>query len=343
MTTIAVIPARSGSKTIENKNIASIYGKPMIAFSIEQALLAEKIDRVIVSTDSEYYAEIAKEYGAEVPFIRPDNISQDTSTDIEVFQHLLLFLKEKEGSIPDICVHLRPTHPFRKISDIDKAIEMLIQNEDCDSVRSVTIAEHTPFKMWFIEKNLLRPVINGNQFGIIEAFNQPRQKLPQVYLQNANIDVIRSSVILFQNSMSGSKIIPLIQEYNYDIDEYMQYLKVKENILSIVKLNGTMCFDIDGVIATLTPGNNYSIAKPINRNIKIINWLKSKGCKIILYTARGTTTGIDWEMATQHQLEQWGVEYDELLFGKPAADLYFDDKMCDIILLGKLMEELNDE
>src|SRR5687768_2663157 len=114
---LALIPARGGSKRIPRKNIHLVAGKPMIAYSIEQALQTPEITRVIVSTDDEEIAAIARSWGAEVPFLRPAEISQDLSTDLEVFTHALFWLAEHENYHPAICVHLRPTHPVRRIED----------------------------------------------------------------------------------------------------------------------------------------------------------------------------------------------------------------------------------
>jgi len=226
---LALIPARSGSKALPDKNIRLIAGKPMLAYSIEHALASRFITRTIVSTDSELYAEIAKKYGAEVPFCRPYGISQELSTDLETFTHALSWLKENEGYIPDICVQLRPTYPIRNVDDIDKCIQKLIDNPDIDSVRSITPVEKTPFKMWFQEKNgLLKPVLNA---GFDEAYNLPRQMLPQAYIQNGCIDVVRTTVITEMNSMTGKKIFGYLMDGNLDIDVEDDLKKV-EKILS---------------------------------------------------------------------------------------------------------------
>ena len=107
---LALIPARSGSKSVVNKNIRKINGKPMMAYSIEHAKASKYINRIIVSTDSEEYAQIAREYGAETPFIRPAEYATDTALDIDVFAHALSFLKEKEDYVPDIIVQLIDEH-----------------------------------------------------------------------------------------------------------------------------------------------------------------------------------------------------------------------------------------
>ena len=119
---IAVIPARSGSKGVRDKNIKEILGRPLIAYSIKAALQSKLIDRVIVSTNSRMYADKAISFGAEAPFLRPEEISQDDSTDIEFFQHLISWMKENEEYIPDYFVHLRPATPLRDPKIIDDAI-----------------------------------------------------------------------------------------------------------------------------------------------------------------------------------------------------------------------------
>jgi CMP-N,N'-diacetyllegionaminic acid synthase len=125
---LALIPARSGSKGIPDKNIATFGGKPMLAHSIEHALQAPSVTRTVVSTDSEVYANIARQWGAECPFLRPAEISGDLSTDLEAIQHALKWLDEHEGYRPQICVHLRPTYPRRRVEDIERCIARLLDD-----------------------------------------------------------------------------------------------------------------------------------------------------------------------------------------------------------------------
>jgi len=214
---LALIPARSGSKSIPDKNIRKINRKPMLAYSIGHALLSKYIDRVVVSTDSEKYARIAESYGAEVPFLRPPEISGDLSTDLEVFQHALNFFIQSEKWCPDICVHLRPTYPIRPDGLIDEMIEKLIHHPDACSIRTVTRAAQTPFKMWyFSESGLINPVIQNPDYP--EAWNMPRQSLPQVFIQNACVDVVRTRIILENHSMTGLRIMGFPMEDMFDID-----------------------------------------------------------------------------------------------------------------------------
>lgn len=332
---VAVIPARSGSKSVIDKNIRIMNGKPLIAYSIEIALLSKYIECVIVSTDNEKYAGISRGYGAEIPFIRPSDISQDTSLDIDVFKHYLDYMHKEGLEIPEILVHLRPTHPIRDVEDIDKMIEIILSNPDIDSIRSMSPVKQIPFKMWtFNENGLVSPVAICD---IKEAYNAPRQILPQVYIQNACIDVIRKDTIIRKNSMTGDRIYGYKMNYDFDIDTEEDFNRVEQyqmlrNIIDEGRHAKVVC-DIDGVIAQKTNDNNYYEATPNIGNISLINRLYENGNEVILFTARGYATKIDWEETTQKQMKQWGVKYSQLLFGKPDADFYIDDKLLDIELL----------
>ena len=327
---LAVIPARSGSKGVPHKNISIFSGKPLLAHSIEQALKSKTITRAIVSTDSEMYAQIARQYGAETPFLRPAEIAADYSTDLEVFKHALKWLKENEGYLPDICVHLRPTYPGRTIEDIDRAVELLISDPSFDSVRSVVKATETPYKTWFLHQDgSLEPVLKSN---LHEPYSQPRQLLPPAYVQNACVDVVTTRVILERNSMTGDRIRGMVMDHSYDIDNSFQFSTAMEAVQR--NLRGyRIVFDIDGVIATITPDNNYEKAQPIQANIDLVNALYEAGNIIVLFTARGSSTNLDWIEVTKRQLQAWGVKYHELIFGKPAADMYVDDRFVTLDFL----------
>lgn len=328
MKIVAIIPARSGSKRVRDKNIRLLAGKPLLAYSIEQAQASRLIERVIVSTDSPQYAEIARAYGAEVPFLRPAEIAQDGSTDLQVFEHALGWMQEQEKQTPELCVHLRPTYPLRRASDIDAMIELAKAHPECDAVRSIAPAPFTPFKMWFRDgEGLLTPVVTCD---VPEAYNMPEQQLPRAFAQNACIDVVRARVILEKHSMTGTRILGYVMDHNIDIDTEADF---QEAALTLAlsdpeALRGkTFCIDIDGVIAGLTPNNEYGSAEPQTEVVGALNRLYDAGCRIVLYTARGFVTGIDWAEMTRAQLERWGVRYHELYFGKPAADFYVDDRM----------------
>ena len=174
MEVLALIPARSGSKSIPDKNIGRVAGKPLLAYSIEHVLAAPSITRTIVSTDSE-----ARQYEAEVPFLRPAEFAQDLSTDLEVFTHALRWLAEHEGYRPDLCVHLRPTYPVRKIEDIEAVVQILVDHPELHSVRSVAPAPDPPMKMWFRDED-------GRLSPVVEAGPRDAHSLPPTYLQNAS-------------------------------------------------------------------------------------------------------------------------------------------------------------
>lgn len=223
---LALIPARSGSKSVPHKNIRMIGGSPLIHHSIKQAQQSKLIRRVIVSTDSDRYRQVALDAGAEAPFLRPAAMAADLSPDVPAFQHALAWLKEHEGYTPDIVVHLRPTCPVRSVKDIDTAIEILLNRTHVDSVRSVSAAVQNPYRMWtrVNQTGMLIPIAIPppnevyTSYSIGEAGNSPRQLMPEVWMQNCCIEVVRASVILNENSMTGKRVYGLITPKQHDID-----------------------------------------------------------------------------------------------------------------------------
>jgi len=207
---IAVVPARGGSKGLPGKNTIAPAGKPLIAHTLEAALAARHVHRVIVSTDDEEIAAVARRYGAETPFLRPAEHSQDNTPDLPVFQHALEWLEEHEGYIPDIVVQLRPTSPFRRVWHIDQAVLRLIERPEADAVRTVCVPFQNPFKMWRIAPDgFMRPI--GVDLGVPnEPYNQPRQALPEIYWQTGYVDAAWRDTIMEKNSMTGDWILPLI-------------------------------------------------------------------------------------------------------------------------------------
>lgn len=328
-TVLALIPARAGSKGVPNKNVRIVAGKPLLAWSIEHALASRLVDRVIVSTDSPIYRQIALDFGAEAPFLRPDDISGDHATDLEVFQHALDWLRTHEGYEPGIVVHLRPTCPIRAAGLIDRAIELLADESDLDSVRTIAETPLTPFKMWLREPTgRLKAAMQLDSND--EPWNAPRQSLPVSYIQTANVDAVRATVITDRNSMTGSRIHGLVESHFYDIDTEEELQRAARSLQLTVmpdQVAWSFCFDIDGVIATITRDNDYRLAKPIPSTIEMINRLFDAGNHITLFTARGSVTGKDWATLTSEQMVAWGVKHHQLLLGKPAADYYIDDKM----------------
>jgi CMP-N-acetylneuraminic acid synthetase len=210
---IAIIPARGGSKSIPRKNIRAFAGHPLIAYSIAAGLAAETVSRVVVSTDDEQIAAIARQYGAETPFLRPDEFSQDQTPDLPVFQHALRWLAENQAYQADIVVQLRPTSPLRRTRHIDQAVLCLLERPQADSVRTVCLPFQNPFKMWRINpQGYMVPLLEPERYGISlpEPYNLPRQALPTVYWQTGYVDAAWTDIILSKNSMTGDAILPLI-------------------------------------------------------------------------------------------------------------------------------------
>lgn len=213
----SLIPARGGSKTLPHKNIRLLRGVPLIVHSIAVSLKCPSIRRTFVSTDSQRIADIAKNAGAEVPFLRPPELAQDDTRDLPVFQHFLEWLAQNSLPFPDAVFQFRPTSPCRSVSKIEEAVELLKKNPEADSVRAVVEPEQSPYKMWrigrdgFMQSLLTIP-------GIREPYNEPRQRLPKVYWQTGYLDLIPTRTILEKNSLTGARILPLPIDSNEAID-----------------------------------------------------------------------------------------------------------------------------
>ena len=217
MSKIALIPARKGSKGIPKKNIVDLLGKPLIAWTIETAKSCKLIDRVIVSTDDSEIASVSREYGADVPFIRPHELAEDASRDIEYHNHALEWLINNESYKPYAIVNLRPTTPLRNPNIIDEAIKLFFKYPEFDSLRSIQVADQNPYKMWTFDRNQLKQIAFLSNKK--EPYNEPRQKLPISYWQNGYIDIVKSDVVINKKSTSGSKILGfLIEDPSIDLD-----------------------------------------------------------------------------------------------------------------------------
>ena len=213
---LAIVPARGGSKSISHKNIRQFGGHPLLAYGIVAGLNASRVNRVIVSTDDQEFADIAVEYGAEVPFLRPEALAADDTPDLPLFQHALQTLAESEDYHPDIVVQLRPTSPLRPPDCVDRAVELLLENREADSVRGVVLSGQNPYKMWTMDsEGALEPLIKSK---LTEPYNMPRQDLPTTYWQTGHVDVMRLETIVKKKSMSGDVILGLIMDSAYAVD-----------------------------------------------------------------------------------------------------------------------------
>jgi CMP-N,N'-diacetyllegionaminic acid synthase len=227
---VALIPARSGSKGVVDKNIMPLGGIPLISYSIVAAKKSKLIDRIIVSTDSEEYSEIARSYGAETPFIRPKDISGDLATDVEFFKHAVDWLQENENFVPEYFVHLRPTTPFRDSKVLDKAIKEFICS-DYSALRSCHKMSESSYKTFEVENNMFKRICNGG--NNIEGSNAARQAFPETYDANGYIDIVRSEMIAKHSLIHGSRVKAFITNTTHEIDEigdidFLEYL-IKKN------------------------------------------------------------------------------------------------------------------
>jgi N-acylneuraminate cytidylyltransferase len=214
---IAIIPARGGSKGVPRKNIRPFAGHPLIAYSIAAALQAETVTRVLVTTDDEEIAEVARHYGAETPFLRPAELSADRTTDLPVFQHALIWLDENEHYRPDVVLHLHATTPVRPQGCLDQAVRLLLDQLQADCARSVVEAGQNPYKMWRIDAATGRMITLLTVPGIAEPYNAPRQSLPLVYWQTGHVNAIRPATILGE-SMTGKIILPIVINPRFLVD-----------------------------------------------------------------------------------------------------------------------------
>lgn len=227
---VSVIPARGGSKSLPMKNIMMLNGKPLIQYSIEYSMASELVWKTVVSTDSEEIAEISRNLGAEVPFIRPGDLAEDLTQDYPVMYHALRKLEDIYETKIDVLLLLRPTSPLRPGGLIEKSIDLLKTYPECSSVRSVTSIKQHPYRSWVSDGNYIR----GYEKMVHEPYNLPRQLLPPVYYQTGDIETIRRETIV-SGSISGDKVVPLVIQPGEMVDiDNIEDIKLAESKL----LNG---------------------------------------------------------------------------------------------------------
>jgi CMP-N-acetylneuraminic acid synthetase len=217
MSILGLISARGGSKGIPYKNIKPLNGKPLIAYTIEQARESKCLTRLIVSTDDENIADMAKEYGAEVPFMRPNELAQDHTPGIDVVLHAIDWLNTNEGYCPDAIMLLQPTSPFRMAADIDNAVAIYNERNPLSLV-SVCIADDNPYWMMSINDGILTPL-----FGHID--HTRRQDLPKAYKLNGAIYISSPAVLKERRTFFTENTMPYImpRERSMDIDDMLDF------------------------------------------------------------------------------------------------------------------------
>ena len=228
-TLVGLIPARSGSKRVPDKNIRSLAGHPVIAFTISAALQSGIFSAVIVSTDSERYSDIARHYGAEVPFLRPPEFSGDLSPDIEWLVYTLKKLRADKREYDCFSI-LRPTSPFRLPETIQRAWQAFLAEDGVDSLRAVEKCRQHPGKMWVVRQRRMVPLLP------LSPSEQPwhssqYQSLPEVYAQNASLEIAWTRVVFEQKTIAGNVLMPFFTKdyegfdvnsaYDWHLAEYL--------------------------------------------------------------------------------------------------------------------------
>lgn len=238
----AIIPARSGSKGVKNKNIKCLQGYPMIAFAIAACKMCDGIGRILVTTDSEEYAKIANYYGAETPFLRPAEISGDNSTDIEFMEHAIDWLADNEGSVPEYFVHMRPTYPLREVKVMEEAVRRMKADASATSLRSAHLASNTPYKWFNLREDGYYKSIRDDL--TLDEANNPRQAFEDVYIPDGYVDVLRTEFIVKSDLLHGDRMIGYVVPGGVDIDalkdlEYLEYYITKNSseVLDYLRAN----------------------------------------------------------------------------------------------------------
>lgn len=240
---VAIIPARSGSKGIKDKNLSSIGGYPLLAYSIIAAKLSKRIDRILLSTDSEQYAEIGKRFGAEVPFLRPAELSTDKSTDREFMVHAMEWVREYEEVLPEFWVHLRPTTPLRDPRHLDEAVANMESHPEATALRSAHPSPESPLK-WFrrTEQGYLTALTSDDTN--LDRFNLPRQAYPTVFIPDGYVDIVRSSFVLGTPFLHGDRVLGYESPQCTEVDSpeelerlEFQLSKYGSPLLNYLKLN----------------------------------------------------------------------------------------------------------
>jgi N-acylneuraminate cytidylyltransferase len=231
MEVISIIPARSGSKGILNKNLQEVGGKNLLSWSINASLRTQNIGRTIVSTDSIEYSNLATELGAEVPFIRPADLARDSSPDIDFIKHAIIRLTEM-GARPDLIVHLRPTTPFRDPQIIEQAIsEFIISGSRYSALRSVHEMSESAYKTLEIDSEGQLMSVFTNHCDI-EQSNMARQSFPTTYSPNGYVDIIATNFVELENKIHGGRVKAFVTPKVIEVDDAsdLEYLNVSLEI-----------------------------------------------------------------------------------------------------------------
>ena len=203
---LGVVGARSGSKSIPHKNIRPLLGKPLLAWIIEAAKKSPYITRLILSTDSEEYAAIGRQYGAETPFLRPLEFANDTASDIDFLTHAVAWLEEHEQWQPDIILRLPPTSPLCTTESINACVEHLLNDQEATSSRTITAASKHPYKLWKIEGDTLLPFVPKEMSGLAEPSATARQFYNIQAYAHVDVIAVRRDTLMQDKLLTGSRV-----------------------------------------------------------------------------------------------------------------------------------------
>jgi len=229
---VALIPARMGSKRVPGKNLRTLGGHPLLAYTVAPAIASGLFDAVIVSTDTEEAAAVSRHYGAEVPFLRPAEMALDTSPDIEWVDYTLKRLAAENRSF-DAFALLRPTSPFRTTGTIRRAWGEFLADRRADSLRAVEPCTQHPAKMWVVRNNRLLPILpfgpeaqpwHSSQYGT----------LPRVYVQNASLEMAWTRTVLETRTIAGESLIPFMttEMEGFDINNRFDWMLAEQLLAS---------------------------------------------------------------------------------------------------------------
>jgi N-acylneuraminate cytidylyltransferase len=217
-TAIALIPARSGSERVPDKNVRSLAGHPLLAYAVASALEAGVFDRVVCSTDSGKIAEVAQRYGADVPFLRPAEFATATAPDIEWITYTL----EQLGEHYDLFAIVRATNPFRGPDVLRRGLEQLLATPEADSIRAVELVKQHPGKMWIVEGKTMRPLLDQSQLDVAWHAGQ-YPALPEIYVQNSALEIAWTRVVSQTSTREGRVVAPFLtrghEGFNIDDEE----------------------------------------------------------------------------------------------------------------------------
>ena len=206
---VALIPARSGSERVKDKNVRPLAGHPLLAYAVATARQSGIFDRVVCSTDSGKIGEVAQRYGADVPFLRPQELATSTSPDIEWLRYTL----DRLGEHYDLFAIVRATNPFRGPDVLQRGLQQLLATPEADSIRAVELVKQHPGKMWVVDEvdRLMRPLLDQSHLDVAWHAGQ-YQALPPVHVQNSALEIAWTRVVEATGTREGRVLAPFFTE-----------------------------------------------------------------------------------------------------------------------------------